>query len=319
MSNTTDTPSSHLDVSELDTLYMTLEKIFSSTVKKYNKLQLSDHSNQTIIDGKILMKKGMQILTALKSHANALEILLSDCDDFIQEVTDDLAVAPRKEDFVFHTSGGMLSYPGRETLSSILAKKITVGKEETQVIPIPPPAPVIPIERTLIPELGYYLKLPVVTDLKLLPSAMYFFKGDKQNPPGIYMNILNGNTVRIPFPEIIDSKKEYDRTHSIRCKYNKREECNAQRSKMSKLYNSAVRVCNFAHAGDKIVKIGYPSRCPNVPDFGNPQTMSADVKKVTLTDVQNMMLYGLNDLISSIVWLDYNAVTGQLMTSLDKA
>lgn len=330
-----------------------LEKMFSSIVKNYNRLQLEDHSNQTITSGTTMLKKGMQILHTIKSHAKALEALLSDCDEFIKEVTDDLAVTPKKEEFVFHTAGGMLSYPGRETLSDLLRKKlnlqsdkdiqaknvrvsdktkagtdVNIGDNESKAANLNSSntstltiSNIIPttLERNSIPELGYSLKMPVVTDLKNIPLALYFYKGDKTNPPGVYMNILNGNIVRMPFPEIIDSKREYDRTHSIRCKYNKKDDCDAQRIKMSKLYSSPVRVCNFAHAGDKIVKIGYPSRCPSVHDFGNPSTMQSDIKKVTLTDIQNTMLYGLNDLISAVVWLDYNVITGQTMSTLDRA
>lgn len=334
-----------------------LEKMFSSIVKNYNRLQLEDHSNQTITSGTTMLKKGMQILHTIKSHAKALEALLSDCDEFIKEVTEDLSVTPKKEEFVFHTAGGMLSYPGRETLSDLLRKKLNLQsdkdiqaknvrasdktkagadevKEATNELKVPNSNTsnltytsnlagssniTAVIERNSIPELGYSLKMPVVTDLKNIPVALYFYKGDKTNPPGVYMNILNGNIVRMPFPEIIDSKREYDRTHSIRCKYNKKDDCDAQRIKMSKLYSSPVRVCNFAHAGDKIVKIGYPSRCPSVHDFGNPSTMQSDIKKVTLTDIQNTMLYGLNDLISAVVWLDYNVITGQTMSTLDRA
>lgn len=324
---------SKLDTVDLDTYSTTLENIFSSIVKKFNKMNLSDHNNQTVTDAQSLLKKGTAILKSMKSHVRSLEILLSDCDDFVEEVIDDLSKPRKEEDFVYHTAGGMLSYPGRDILKDILTKSATkkdtsdmqTSTTTTQYIsPSTVPmltAPIAPIERIVIPEIGYYLKLPVVANLKDIPRAMYYFKGNVENgiPAGIYMNLPNNNIVRMPFPEIIDSKREYDRTHSIRCKYHTLDECNYQRSKMSKMYNSQVRTCNFAHAGDKIIKIGYPSRCPSVPDFGNPTTMSSDIKKVNINDINNMLLYGLNDLMCSVIYLDYNAVSDKTMSSLDKA
>lgn len=305
---------SKLDVSDLDIYSTTLENIFSSVVKKFNKLNLADHTNQTVEDAQILLKKGTDMLKSIKSHVKSLETLLSDCDDFVEEVIEDISKPPKEEEYVYHTAGGMLSYPGRDVLKTILAKPV---KQEPV---IPKPEQIVPqMERTLIPEVGYYLRLPVVSNLKNIPQAMHYFKGNAETPAGVYMNLPNNNIVRMPFPEIMDSKREYDRTHSIRCKYQRIDDCNFQRSKMSKLYNSQVRTCNFAHAGDKIIKVGYPSRCPSVPDFGNPTTMSSDIKKVNMNDVNNMLLYGLNDIMCSVIYLDYNSVTDKVMSSLEKA
>lgn len=307
---------SNLDLSDLDGYSSTLENIFSSLVKKFNKMQLSDHTNQTISDANILINKGRSILNTMKAHIKSMDVLLSDCDDFVEEVIEDIATPHKEEEFVHHTAGGMLSYPGRELLKNILIKQPELSA------PIPVATPLKPesqVERTLIPEIGYYLRLPVVKNIKSIQPAMCYFKGDGETPAGIYMNLPNNNIVRVPFPEIVDSKREYDRTHSIRCKYHNKEECNAQRSKMSKLYNSQVRVCNFAHTGDKIIKIGYPSRCPSVPDFGNPTTMSSDIKKVNMNDINNMLLYGMNDIMCSVIYLDYHSMSDKIMNSLEKA
>lgn len=329
MNNSTDTSmdskeESKLNTADLDLYITTLENIFSSMVKKYNKLQLSEHNNQTITDANNLMKKGGKILNSMKLHVRSLETLMSDCDDFITEVTDDISILPKKEDFVYHSAGGMLSYPGRELIKQEYAKHLMphpIVQPITLHVATPHGTPTAQptIEKNIISEIGYHIKLPVVNNIKNIPVAMHYYKGDDKHPAGVYMNLPNNNIVRMPFPEIIDSKREYDRTHSIRCKYNLKEECNAQRAKMSKLYNSQVRVCNFAHAGDKIIKIGYPSRCPNVPDFGNPSTMANDVKKVNINDIHNMLLYGLNDVICSVVYLDYNNITDKIMATLEKA
>lgn len=310
---------SNLDVSDLDVYYTTLENIFSSIVKKFNKMNLSDHTNQTIVDANILLKKGMSILHSMKSHVKSLEVLLSDCGDFVEEVTEDISIPPKKDEFVYHTSGGMLSYPGRDILKTILTVKADRPSDRPTDTKPTDTKPTPTVERVLLTEIGYYLKLPIVTNLKHIPPALHYFKGNADIPQGVYINLPNNNIVRIPFPEIMDSKREYDRTHSIRCKYHSKDECNFQRSKMAKMHNSQFRTCNFAHIGDKIIKVGYPSRCPSMPDFGNPSTMSSDIKKVNMNDISNMMLYGLNDLICSVVYLDYSSINNRLMHSLEKA
>jgi hypothetical protein len=311
--------------SDLNLYIENIESLFSTIVKKYNKLQLSDHTNNTIIETNDIIKRSTHVLKSMKQHVVSLESLLSDCVDFVKEVEEDLSCPP-KDDYVYHTSGGMLSYPGRELLLDILKKPKDVEKDKLcsideikDIKDIKEKDKEVKIERSLIPELGYYLKLPIVNDLKSIPISMYYYKGDNANIPGIYMNILNNNIVRIPFPEILDSKREYDRTHSIRCKYSKKEECDANRTKMAKYHNSSIRTCNFAHSGDKIIKIGYPSRCPSVPDFGNPQTMASDIKKVNMTDVKNMLMYGLSDIVSSVIWFDYNSIINTTLSTLEKA
>jgi hypothetical protein len=325
-------------MNDIDSYTSFVDSLFSTMVRKYNTFQLEDHTNQTIVDGTAFMKKGTQLLTTLKEHVKSLETLLSDCRDFIKEVSDDISASPKPEDFVYHTSGGMLAYRGRELIAEglrqtihgipVLERKVTNKVQDkkpsdeidTSIPKIPVSIrPDVHTEKITIAELKYNMRMPIITDLKNLVPAMYYYKGDQHNPPGIYMNILAGNIVRIPFPEIIDSKREYDRTHSIRCKYNKKEACDVQRAQMAKMYSSTIRTCNFAHTGDSIMKIGYPSRCPSVPDFGNPRTLATDMRRVTAGDVKNILMYGLNDLITAVVWLDHNEVTKQIMPCLEKA
>lgn len=323
---------SKFEVSSIDDYLKLIERLHGSIVKTFNKLQLEDYTKKTISDSKQLLSNSNKLLKQLKQHTKTLETLMSDCVDFIEEITEDLSEPPKEEDFVFNSAGGMLSYIGRDyipktTMAEHLSK---LANNTNHIVPTTPILPIIPakpvlsnpvIERILIPELGYYLKLPTVTDLKQIPLALYYLKPNKDSTqvPGIYMNLAQGNYVRIPFPEVVDSKKEYDRKHSIRCKYNSKQECDTQRSKMAKIYNSTVRVCNFAHNGETIVKIGYPSRCPSVPNYGNPTTMANDIKQINFNDVKNTLLYGLNDLISSIVWLDYNTATNLVMDKLEQA
>lgn len=293
---------------ELTNYDLHLTQIFGKLVKYFNKLQLSDHTIKTMDTGKEIIKLGSILLTNMKSQTRAIETLLSDCSDFIQEIDDDLSKPKPKGEYVYHTAHGMLSFPGRDF---IIKKQNDKKQEPIQQIQTVQSQPV----RTLIPDIGYYLKVQHAANFSKIPHAIYYVK----NMPGLYMRLPNDNIVKIPFPEVVDSKKEYDRKHSIRCKYFNKNDCDMQRQKMAKVYNSTVRVCNFAHDGDKIVKIGYPSRCPSVPNFGNPESISTDIKIVNQQDVKNMLMYGLHDVITSVVWLDYMGIANDTFTKLDHA
>ena len=133
------------------------------------------------------------------------------------------------------------------------------------------------------------------------------------------MCLPNNNIVHIPFPDILDNSKDYDRKNSVRCKYSDKNECTIQRNKMAKLHNSTVRNCNFSHNGEKVIKIGTPSRCPSVPNFGNPKTISKDIDYVNISDIKNMLLYGLNDIIIASIWLQNANISNQQFTNLDIA
>ena len=269
-----------------------LDEAFSKIIRVYSKLQLEDFSCETINKGKKLTGKGYDLVTLLKSHINGLETTLSSCSSFVEQIEDDLSCVPKNDDYVYQTKNGMLGYPGKDFISKIIEFK-EQQKKPKKVAP--------EIQKTLIPEIGYYLKVQTVANLKDIPNAIYYCS----NPNGLYMRMPNNNLLKIPFPEVVDSRKEYDRKHSIRCKYYKKQECDLQRKKMARSYNSVLRTCNFAHEGDRIIKIGFPSRCPSVPSFGNPQSMSSDIKHISEDDIKNLLLYGLNDIIVAAVWLDY--------------
>lgn len=311
-----------------------LEESFSHIVKEYNKLQLADYTKDTIIKGSRLVKDGSVLLSHLKSHLRSIETLLSDCSNFVEEVTEDLSQPVRADGYVYHTKNGMLSYLGKDFItkkllpaatssnssisnstsssnssnsSSSSSSSSTTSSNSTTNSNQPAVSPPVTLERIVIPDIGYKMQIHQVTDLKNIPPALYYYKApvDGKYQSGIYLRISGNNLVRIPTPEVVDSKKEYDRKHSIRCKYKTKGECDDQRQKMAKVYNSTVRICNFAHEGDKLVKIGYPSRCPAVPSYGNPTTMSSDIKQVAMSDIKNTLMYGLSDILAAAIWFDY--------------
>ena len=339
-----------------------IDSTMSKIIRLCNKLQLSDGSINTVLVGSDLIKKGATLLYTIKSHVKTLETILTDCNDFIDDIKEDLSSDRKEEDYVYMTSNGMMSYKGREfiqlsddlagTIANHNLKNLSVDNLKNLSTNNLKNNTDNSIKKITIPEIGYGMKFPVVTNINQIPPALYYLldegsdcavnigqesksiksagqeskplksagqesKSIKSNKSGIYINLGNSNYAKIPFPEIVDSTREHDRKHSIRCKYSTKKECDDQRYKMSKYHNTNIRTCNFAHAGDKIVKIGYPSRCPSVPNYGNPKTMSHDVKDIAIDDTKHLLLYGLNDLISSMIWLEYKGQKNNIFDRLE--
>lgn len=296
---------------------------FSSIVNRYNKFQLSNHTCETIKSGDDIISSGLKLLKLIKLHANSLETALSDCQDFMDDVVQDLSVKTPKEDFVYATIKGMLSYKGRDFVEKPIVAAAVPPASTTASSPASLTAPAsstTKFARVLVPEIGYHLKMRCVSNLKNIPPMLAYYNNpnDKKNKPGLYCTLVPNVHVRVPFPDVIDSTKEYGRGHSIRCKYITKVLCDEQRSKMARYHNRQVRICNFSHMGEKLVKIGYPSRCSK-PSFGNSRSLSTDIKAVNLADIKNILLYGMNDIMSSIVWLDYNRVTNAVYRDVERA
>jgi hypothetical protein len=280
---------------------------FSHLINKYNKFQLLNHTTETYQKGNEILTDGAGLLNIMKLHIISLETLLCDCQDFITEVEEDLSVDAPSEDFVYATNKGMVSYSGRDY----------IPREKPMTMAIKP----ITTMRKLIPEIGYYIKLNTVRDLNEIQPMFSYYNNpqDKINPPGMYCTVIPGVHVKVPFATIVDSTKEYSRGRSIRCKYITKALCDDQRSKMAKYHNSQLRTCNFAHVGDEITKIGYASRCSSVPRFGDSKHLTNDIKSVNISDIKNIMLYGLNDMLAIMIWMDCNKYNDTVFINVEKA
>ena len=266
--------------------YTTLNTILSELVKQYNRFQLADHSKDSLDEGNVILSNGVAIVQLLKSYVKKIESVLADCKDFIDEVEEDLSQQPREEDFLYHTANGMLSYICRDLITK---------KSKIQI----PPAIQPQHNRVFIKEINYHLRLPQVTNLKQIPPMFYLYKTD------IYCCISPNVYLQIPFSEMIDST-DHNRARSIKCKYKTKSSCSEQRNRMAKYHNTTTRTCNFAHSGEEIIRIGYPSRCASIPSFGNPATLTKDITNIDIDDIKNILLYGLSDCFTAAIWLDYH-------------
>jgi hypothetical protein len=196
--------------------------------------------------------------------------------------------------FVFNTINNMLSYSGR----SVQKKKTASDKEKSS-------EKEEKSSKILIKEIGYYTKMPMVSSLQDIPPMFYWYSDKKKTEDaGIYCCILPGVYAKVPFPEVIDNSEDFSRAKSICCKYFTKENCENNREIIARQKSTSVRSCNFAHNGDKYVKISTSSRCPRRSTFGSPSTLVSDINEVGMHDIKQIMLYGISDLISAYVWFD---------------
>ena len=151
-------------------------------------------------------------------------------------------------------------------------------------------------------NLGFNWKVPIINKLSDMPSALYWYAGDLTNPAGIYICVTKGFYIQVPFPNVIDSTQNFNRTGSVKCKYNNIKECCDARTNLASKYNSTVRDCNFAHKGDKYIKLGTSFRSPHKPRFGNHNFLNDDMDSIPDDDIKTILMYALSDVLLSSMW-----------------
>lgn len=159
-------------------------------------------------------------------------------------------------------------------------------------------------------------KIPIINKLSEIPSSLYWFNGNKNNPKGVYICISHKFYVRIPFPNIIDGTKDFNRVSSIKCKYENKDECIRIRREISNRPNSYMRKCSFAHTGDKYVRVGTNLRCPGIPHFGSHETFKDDIKNVSESDIKMILLNALSDLFITNIWFQSQKKQTTILTNI---
>lgn len=154
----------------------------------------------------------------------------------------------------------------------------------------------------ILKPVSYPITMRTIHSLSELPEAIHYFSGDATNPEGMYVRLHNNVVARIPFPEIQD-RWEFDKRKTIRCKYGSEAAC----EKIKKKFDSN-RACNYAHSGETLTKVATQARCPSVPNFGNPETLTMDITNVSTDDIQMLLLYGLSDIGAALILLDYHKI-----------
>jgi hypothetical protein len=274
----------YFDNKEIRNYYLTISKTISYVVKTYNKLQIEEHTTATIKEGELLIKDVNDLLKNIKTDIISLEKIIQECNDFIEDVKDELSQPEKEDQFIYMTKNGLLSYTGKEKYNRKDNKKK---------------------QNVIIKELNYKTNIPIVTNIKDIKPAFYYLNSnDKNHQSGIYININNDIFIKVPFPDVIDPKKDNEKKNTIKCKYFLQKDCEKNRKRLSKLFNSEIRCCNFAHSGDTLIKLGHTSRCPAIPDFGNPKTFNEDINNLNIRDIKTLLFYSLTDVLLSSLWFE---------------
>jgi len=166
-------------------------------------------------------------------------------------------------------------------------------------------------------DIGFDCKIPIINKLNEMPSALYWYDGDQKNPQGIYTCVSRKFYVQVPFPNVVDGTKDFNRTRSIKCKYNTTDECLELRRDLATRYNYKIRDCNFAHSGDKYTKIGTSFRCPNIPRFGNHMFLKQDLENLPDCDIKMLLMYSLSDVLLSSLWFQKQKDASIVFTNID--
>jgi hypothetical protein len=166
-------------------------------------------------------------------------------------------------------------------------------------------------------KINFDWNIPIINRLSEIPQSLYWYKGDKNNDEGIYTCLSDGFCVQIPFPNTVDGTKDFNRICSIKCKYKTIDECLKIRQELSNKFNSDVRICNFAHTGEKYTKIGTSFRCPNIPRFGNHTFLNEDLNTLPDYDMKMMLMYSLSDVLLGSMWFQQQKRKKITLTNID--
>jgi hypothetical protein len=127
------------------------------------------------------------------------------------------------------------------------------------------------------------LTLPVINSLQELRPALAW----DATRSGIYICISDGFYVKVPFPDLAESLSAGARVRTIACKHK------------SKVHS---RACNFAHAGDQLMRVGITARCPKNPRLGAHATLQHDLRNTTENDLRTVLTYALSDVLLATMW-----------------
>jgi len=297
-----------------------LDKTFSIVIKQYNNFQLSDHTKESVDNGRNILMNIRRVISPLREHLKSFQSIICDCNEYIEYIMCDLTTKPPGDgDYVYSTKNGMLSYKEREiiTLNELKQSVDTISqthdRERVQHTHLKKPLDT----RVWIPPIKYKMNIDKVKKLSDIPP-MFYFCNDKQYGPGIYCAINKNIIAKVPFNSVYDVSKTHDKSKSIKCKYLDINICLEHRKKMAAFYKTDIRKCTFAHTGEKMVKMGYNSRCNIIPSFGNPKTLLDDITYITEEEIKTILMYGLNDLFSAAVWGNFNKVK-KILVNIDIA
>jgi len=146
------------------------------------------------------------------------------------------------------------------------------------------------------------VQIPAVSSLDRIPPAIYWYAGDPNTSPGVYMRVGPATVANVPFPSVANREDMHNRVGSIKCKHGTSDACSRNRRRIANRYQSAPRGCTFAHIGDKLKKVGMAHRAQSMPWIGAHRTFRTDIKRLPDSDINTLLMYSLSDLMMCHIW-----------------
>lgn len=159
------------------------------------------------------------------------------------------------------------------------------------------------------------ISVPIATRLNNIGSCIFWYNGDSTNPKGLYMSPCPKLYVKIPFMNVVDGTKDYNRVGSIKCKHGTKKLCNNNKRYISEKFNASIRECTYAHIGDRYKKIGMNYRSPGMPAFGRTDTLVSDAKTISYKDIKIIIMYAVSDILLCHMWAAANNIKTEVVFS----
>lgn len=277
---------------QLDLATTEVGKIYTLLNTNLNEISINPLTISNYEQSQNVINKTNTVISDCKTAKDMLETwvkkinqLLQICKDFATTMNKNTQIEA-EDNFVYQTFAGMLAYRTEE-------KEVIIQKNETE-------------SSVRVNALGCDTRLPAIMTMKTIPRNLnpFFYCSETQE---FWMCMPRNVYIKVPFPVIIDSTIDPTRACSIRCRNGSKRECEI-RSKHD---------CKYAHTGDRMIKLGILSRCPSVPNFGNPATFANDIAKVDTHDIKNLMLHAVSDIFIINIWLQIHGISDRYIRNLE--
>ncbi len=161
---------------------------------------------------------------------------------------------------------------------------------------------------------GNKLKLPIIKSLSDIPPMFYWYDGDNIYKKGIYISICRGFYAKVAFPNVLMPDEGNNRLYSLRCKYEDKKVCKANKLKMSHMRDSNIRDCFYVHKKEKFNKVSNQFRCC-IDGIGNHENLNNGLNTLSNFDVKHFLMYSLSDDLLMMIWYQNKFNNGNLVLS----
>lgn len=274
---------------------------------------ISEFDNLVNVSVKILNTKNKKKIRRLKKLHNNLQNTVKNFEKMLRKSKNLLAECVEKtlslkELHIFDDNSFPFIYNGTESkiLDEVPDKNVNVIKKAPKKNKYKEINEIYKIKTPRI-------QVPIASKLSHISSCIFWYNGDTSHPKGLYMSPFPKLYVKIPFINVADGTKDHNRTGSIKCKYEHKNICINKKKYLSNKFDYPMRPCMYAHIGDRYTKIGSQYRSPNMPSFGNTDTLITDMKNISLKNIKIILMYAVSDILLCHMWASTNNIRTQVV------